>query len=233
MDVPKYEMVKNYIKHLIMDGTVGYGEKLPSEYELMDKFNVSRHTIRKAFGELSNTGYIYKKQGMGTFSCYKHNEKPKQIIAVLSTYISSFVFPSIIAGIEEVLSEEGYMMLLSNTNNTKEKEAQFLSNILEYNVVGMIIEPTKSSAGNTNEKLFDEIKRRDIKTVFINAMYEDFSSPYVLLDDVRGGFMATEYLLQLGHRNIAGIMKTDDRQGGGQDKRHDRRHEEVWRNAQS
>jgi GntR family transcriptional regulator, arabinose operon transcriptional repressor len=213
MDIPKYEMVKNYIKHLLMDGTVSYGEKLPSEYELIAKFNVSRHTIRKAFAELSNTGYIYKKQGKGTFSSYKHNEKPKQIIAVLSTFISSFVFPSIIAGIEEILSDEGYMMLLSNTNNTKEKEAQFLTNILGYNVVGMIVEPAKSAIGNPNLKLFNEIHKGNIKTVFINSVYEDFSSPYVLLDDIKGGFIVTEYLIQLGHRKIACIMKTDDKQG--------------------
>ncbi len=213
MNIPKYEMVRNYIKNLLVSGTVLHGEMLPSENELISKFNVSRHTIRKAFGELSSTGYIYKKQGKGSFSNYKPNEKPKQIIAVLSTFISSFVFPSIIAGIEQVLSDEGYMMLLSNTNNTKEKEAQLLTNILEYNVAGMIIEPAKSAGRNTNHKLFVEIRKRNIKTVFINAVYEDFSSPYVLLDDIRGGFMATEYLIHLGHRKIASIMKTDDRQG--------------------
>ena len=213
MNIPKYEMVRNYIKNLLVSGSILHGEKLPSEHELMAKFNVSRHTIRKAFAELSNTGFIYKKQGMGTFSNYKSNEKPKQVIAVLFTFISSFVFPSIIAGIEQVLSDEGYMMLLSNTNNTKEKEAQLLANILEYNVVGMIAEPVKSAIGNSNRKLFDEVRKRNIKTVFINAVYEDFSSPYVLLDDVKGGFMATEYLIHLGHRKIAGIMKSDDRQG--------------------
>lgn len=196
-----------------MDGTVSFGEKLPSEYELIAKFNVSRHTIRKAFAELSNTGYIFKKQGMGTFSKYKHGEKPKQVIAVLSTFISSFVFPSIIAGIEELLSEEGYMMLLSNTNNTKGKEAQLIKRILEYQVAGMIIEPSESAIGNTNLKLLQGIQDRKIPTVFINALYENVSSSYVLLDDLKGGLIATEYLIHLGHRRIASIMKTDDNQG--------------------
>lgn len=213
MDIPKYELVKNYIKHLLMDGTVSFGEKLPSEYELIAKFNVSRHTIRKAFAELSNTGYIYKKQGMGTFSKYKQSESPKQVIAVLSTFISSFVFPSIISGIEEILSEAGYMMLLSNTNNTKDKEAQLIKRILEYKVAGMIIEPSESAIGNTNLKLFQGIKERNIPTVFINAVYENISNSYVLLDDLKGGLIAAEYLIHLGHRRIASIMKTDDKQG--------------------
>ena len=213
MNIPKYEMIRNYIKHLLIEGSVSPGEKLPSEYELIEKFHVSRHTIRKAFGELSSCGYIYKKQGKGTFSNYRHGEKPKQIIAVLSTFISSFVFPSIIAGIEQVLSDEGYMMLLSNTNNEKEKESQFLTNILEHNVAGMIIEPSKSAADNVNQKLWEEVRRRKIVTVFINAVYPDFNSSYVLLDDTKGAMMVAEYLLQLGHQKIASIMKTDDRQG--------------------
>ena len=77
MDIPKYELVKNYIRHLLMDGTVSYGEKLPSEYDLIAKFNVSRHTIRKAFAELSNTGYVFKKQGMGTFRQLQAQRKPE------------------------------------------------------------------------------------------------------------------------------------------------------------
>ena len=105
------------------------------------------------------------------------------------------------------------MMLLSNTNNTKDKEAQLIKRILEYKVAGMIIEPSESAVGNTNLKLFQRIQERNIPTVFINAVYENVSSSYVLLDDLKGGFIAAEYLIHLGHRRIAGIMKTDDKQG--------------------
>jgi GntR family transcriptional regulator of arabinose operon len=67
--------------------------------------------------------------------------------------MSAFVFPGILAGIEEVLSDEGYMMLLSNTNNMKEREAEYLKSILDYNVVGMIIEPTQSAHSNVKDTL--------------------------------------------------------------------------------
>lgn len=212
-DVPKYEMVKNYIKHLLKENIISFGSKLPSEHELMDKFKVSRHTIRQAFSELTSEGYIFKEQGKGTFSNYRKEAKQKQIVAVLTTYMSAFVFPGILSGIEQILSDEGYMMLLSNTNNMKEREAQYLTSILEHNVVGMIIEPTQSAHTNVNIKMLEDIKAKGIKSVFINACYDNFDSSYVVMDDMRGGVMATEYLIQLGHRKIAGIFKTDDRQG--------------------
>lgn len=213
MDTPKYELVKNYVKHLLNENIVTYGGKLPSEHDLMDKFKVSRQTIRQAFSELSSEGLIFKEQGKGTFSNYRKEAKQKQIVAVLTTYIAGFVFPGIISGIEQTLSDEGYMMLLSNTNNIKEREAQYLTNILEHNVVGLIMEPSKSARPNTNIKLIEDIRNKGIKFVFLNAYYDNFESSYVLLDDFKGGYIATEYLIQLGHRRIAGIFKTDDKQG--------------------
>jgi len=212
-NLPKYEMVKQYVTHLLRDDLIPYGGKLPSEHDLMEKFQVSRQTIRQAFGELAAEGLVYKEQGKGTFSNYDKGAKRSQIVAVVTTYLSGFVFPGIISGVEEVLSDEGYMMLLSNTNNIKEREAQYLSNVMEHHVAGIIIEPTISSRPNTNSKLLGDIENMGIKTVFINACYDDFDSAYVLLDDTRGGYTAAEYLLQLGHRRIAGIFKTDDKQG--------------------
>ncbi len=211
---PKYEMVKSYIKHLLRDGIIGYGEILPSEHELMDKFEVSRHTVRQAFNELAIEGLIYKEQGKGTFSKYSKNVNQKKIIAVLTTCFSGFVLPGIIAGIEEVLSDEGYMMLLASTNNQKEREAEYYKNILaQQNVVGIIIEPTKSAYKNTNLKLLEKIEEKGIKTLFINSYYDDFDSAYVIMNDRRGEYILTEYAIRMGHKRIAGLFKKDDNQG--------------------
>ncbi len=213
-DEPKYEMVKQHVVNLLTQGVVGFGEKLPSEHSLMEQFNVSRNTIRQAFAELTSLGLIYKEQGRGTFSKYvPKNRNEKRIVAVMTTYISDYIFPDIIFGIEEVLSAEGYSMLLSNTNNNKEKETQFLRNIIAHDVCGLIIEPTRSALANINQPLFDEMREKGIQIVFINAAYPDIPGASVLLDDERGGYIATEYLLQLGHKRIAGIFKKDDIQG--------------------
>jgi GntR family transcriptional regulator of arabinose operon len=210
---PKYQMVKDHIKHLLKSGTISYGKKLPSEHELMDKFKVSRNTIRQAFGELAGEGLIVKEQGKGTFSNYMKTNRQKQIIAVISTFISPLVFTEIISGIEKVLSDEGYMMLLSNTDNVKEREAQHLQSVLDHGVVGIIVEPTQSAKENVNLPLLKQITEKGIKIVCMNSLYDDFDSSYVLLDDEKGSYMATEYLLQLGHRKIAGIFNTDAQQG--------------------
>ena len=213
-DEPKYEMVKQHVVNLMAQGVVRFGEKLPSEHSLMEQFNVSRNTIRQAFAELTSLGLVYKEQGRGTFSKYvPKNYNEKRIVAVMTTYISDYIFPDIIFGIEEILSAEGYSILLSNTNNNKEKETQLLKNIIAHDVCGLIIEPTRSALDNVNQPLFDELRAKGVKIVFINSTYPDVPGSSVLVDDERGGFIATEYLLQLGHKRIAGIFKKDDIQG--------------------
>jgi len=51
--------------------------KIPSEQELCDIFGISRPTVRQAISELTNSGYLYKEKGKGTFV-----SKPKSVIDV-------------------------------------------------------------------------------------------------------------------------------------------------------
>lgn len=63
----KYLNIYNELMNLIEKGEISPGEKLPSENELMDIYNVSRDTVRKALELLENNGYIHKIKGKGSF----------------------------------------------------------------------------------------------------------------------------------------------------------------------
>jgi GntR family transcriptional regulator of arabinose operon len=210
---PKYHVVEGYIKDLIDKGELLPGDQLPSENELVRQFNVSRHTVRQALGELGMKGWIYKEKGKGTFCAYRKSVQKNKSVMVLTTYISDYIFPFIIKGIEDVLSSQGYSLILANTDNDKEKEAHCMENFLSHDIAGMIIEPTASALGNPNIEYFKELERRNVKYIMINAVYDDLDPAYIIMDDELGGFRATNYLLQIGHRKIAGIFKSDDMQG--------------------
>ena len=63
----KYVKIFNDIVGKIQDGTYLAGTKIASEFELMDEYNVSRDTIRKALAMLEKQGYIQKIKGKGSF----------------------------------------------------------------------------------------------------------------------------------------------------------------------
>ena len=62
-----HEQVYIDLKEKILGEVYKPGEMLPKEMTLMDIYQVSRHTIRKAMDRLFLEGYIYKVKGTGTF----------------------------------------------------------------------------------------------------------------------------------------------------------------------
>ncbi|MDD3656160.1 MAG: GntR family transcriptional regulator [Atribacterota bacterium] len=210
--IPKYYQLKEYLKDMIQSGGVLPKQKLPSESELIRQFKISRHTVRHAFSELENEGLIYKEQGKGTFCAYRGSKKERRI-AVLTTYISNYIFPYIIRGIEEILCESGFSFSIASTGNDKQREEECMKRLLEQDISGLIVEPTKSARPNLNLKYFQELERRGVPYIFLHATYPDLDSAYIIMDDEKGGYLATKYLLELGHRNIAGIFLSDDLQG--------------------
>lgn len=211
----KYNLVKQEIKSWILEGRILPHEKIRSENELVKHFGVSRHTVRQAIGALVNEGWLYTEQGVGTFCASRDQEEKKKekTIAILTTYISDYIFPSIIRGAESYLSEKGYTIYLASTNNNIDTEKRCLENILTQNVAGMIVEPTKSAITNPNLNYYLTLERMGVPYVMINAYYEGLCPPSITMDDERGGYLSTEHLIQLGHKRIIGIFKTDDLQG--------------------
>jgi GntR family transcriptional regulator len=64
--VPVYRQLAEYLKKQISFGIYKPGDVLPSEAEIIRDFNISRTTVRLAFGLISNAGLIRREQGRGT-----------------------------------------------------------------------------------------------------------------------------------------------------------------------
>lgn len=76
-----YEHIMEQIKILIANGTLKKGDKLPSERDLAEKFQVSRTSVREAFKALQVLGLIDSRQGGGS---YITNDVDNALIETLS-----------------------------------------------------------------------------------------------------------------------------------------------------
>ncbi|NMM64628.1 GntR family transcriptional regulator [Clostridium sp. P21] len=213
----KYEEVEQSIIDWINTDKYKTHEKIPTESELMEMFNVSRHTIRKAIGDLVSKQYLYKKQGSGIYISdwteNRENLKNYKNVAVLTTHISNYIFPNIIKGMEDTLYSESYSLLLSSTNNNVMFENINLKNLLAYEIDGLILEPTKSAYQSPNIGYLNNIISKNVPVVTINASYPEINVPSLRTDDFKGGKLATNHLISLGHKKLMGIFKVDDLQG--------------------
>lgn len=69
--LPVYLRIHDQIKSEIEDGKWRVGDRLPSERELSEKFNVSRMTLRQAIQTLADEGILERKIGSGTYVARK------------------------------------------------------------------------------------------------------------------------------------------------------------------
>ena len=214
---PKYLRLKEEIVSWIAGGRYRPGDKLPSENELSDQFGLSRQTVRQSIGELVQEGWLSREQGKGTFVARLSGERKSaggsRTVGLITTYISDYIFPSIVRGVEAALKDRGYRLLLSSTDNRKDRERESLEMMLSQGVCGLIVEPTRSAEGNPNFDAYMAMQYHGIPLLMINEQYPDLDCPCVKLDDEAGGHLATAHLLEAGHKRVAGFFKTDDLQG--------------------
>jgi len=212
----KHSNVANQLKTELMSGSYEIGDKLQGENDLSERFGVSRQTIRQALGTLEREGLLERRHGSGTY--VKAVRMPKAVdaktICVMTTYIDDYIFPSIISGIDKVLSAAGYEISLKLTRNKSATERANLLSIKNSNICGLIVEGSKTALPNLNIDLYRELG--PIPILFINSYYRQMNPDrlnYIVVDDKSGASKAVRHLVENGHRKINGIFKIDDMQG--------------------
>lgn len=218
---PKYMNIVEWTIDQISSGVFQPKDKFLSEATLGEKFSCSRQTVRRALEVLEQRGHITRIQGSGTYiSSIRSaiNNSPgtrhaSMIVGLVSTFLDNYIFPSIIRGIEGVFSASGIALQLVSTNNLVSGETKALQLMLERRLDGLIVEPTRSALPCANIDLYHTITQSGIPLVLIDSFYPELSVPYIALDDVKAGYLATRHLIEMGHRNIAGIFPHSNRQG--------------------
>lgn len=214
---PKYRKIIDWVYENIKNGKLQYGDKLNSENELSAMFGLSRQTVRHAIDVLEQDGAVNRIQGSGTYiGCNRRQSRQEKYmnIAVISSFVDSYIFPSTLKGIEDVLMKNGYMTQVAFTNDSVARERMILEHLISKdNIDGLIVEPSKSALPNPNIHYYQLLKERHIPIVFFNARYPQLDLPCIALDDQKVARKAVKYLIDHGHQKIGAIFKLDDGQG--------------------
>lgn len=210
----KYLQIANSLQEKIYHGTYSQTGYLPTEMEIAAMYNVSRQTVRHALSILVQNGLIERRQGSGSHIKQNSQSKRSKSIAVVTTYINNYIFPNILKDIQSVLSKNGYAVLVYATQNHVDEERKILQNLLELHVDGLIMEGSKTALPSPNLDLYEKFNKLGIPVVFLHGYYPTLKNVISITDDnFGGGYQLTKYLINKGHRQIAGIFKEDDMQG--------------------
>ena len=211
----KHAALEAWIYNKIRDGTFKAGDRLISENELCDLFGVSRHTVRHALDTLEGEGFLDRRRGSGTYIRFNGGAHRglTNTVGVILSYLESYIFPGILRGIESVMTNAGYSLMLGITYNKVENERRLLEEYMAKGVDGILVEATKSALPNPNIDLYEKLTRTQTPLMFFNCYYRELGCNYVVMDDRKGARMATARLLDAGHRRLGGVFKLDDMQG--------------------
>lgn len=108
---PIYEQIKDGIRKLLLSNAIEPDEKLPSVRELASSLAINPNTISRAYRELETEGYVYSKQGKGTF-------------ASSSVLIKQMRQQELLVKFDDVVSE---LFILSVTREDLDKRMERLS----------------------------------------------------------------------------------------------------------
>ena len=126
--------------------------------------------------------------------------KKSKVIGLVVPQISYFFFPSVIRGIEEIVHNKGYNLLILQSNESYEREVENLNILISNNVEGIL---ASVSLKTKNFDHFQHIIDIELPIVFFDRIIMDLNADCVLVDDVTGSFKAINHLLEKGKKRIA------------------------------
>lgn len=111
-------------------------------------------------------------------------------------------FGSVVHGIELMASSNGYSIILYQTEETSNLEKKAIETFLSARVDGILASVAKETVDLSH---YHELQKRHVPLVFFDRTIDEMNVPSVVVDDYKGGFLATEHLIKKGYKKIAHV----------------------------
>ncbi|RAP75462.1 GntR family transcriptional regulator [Paenibacillus montanisoli] len=219
--IPIYQIIQDFIKNQITSGILKPGDKILTEKELMEKFEVSRITVSNALSGLTKDGWLTRIQGKGSYVNEpeaaapasqpgasagngalqsKEQAESRNVIGLIMPDLSDFFSMRMNNGISKALKKSGYNLVLMLSENSKEREAAAIRELLRMGASGLIIFPVDDET--YNEEIL-RLKLERFPLVIIDRYLSGIETHFIGSDGVEASRLAVNHLYKLGHRDIA------------------------------
>lgn len=138
-------------------------------------------------------------------------------IGVIIPEIVHFFFSTVISGIEDIAQSRGYNVIITQSNESLEREMANIQTLFNNRVDGVLMSISKETS---DDEHLEALKQKGLPIVFFDRAPETMDCSRVTVDDFLGGYQATEHLIQQGYKKIAHLAGptylrlTEDRLNG-------------------
>jgi LacI family transcriptional regulator len=163
---------------------------------LNNHFSVSKKTHKQITETAKSMGYR-----SNLFAKNLRRQKTRTLGVIVHTLNSNFI-ASVLSGIESVANKAGYNLIISQSQESQEKEIINVDTMFNRMVDGLIVSLAFDTTDVTH---FDPFFEKNIPVVFFDRISFGKSSTNVVIDNFKAGYEATTHLISQGCKKIAHI----------------------------
>lgn len=182
------------------------GLAMPTITDVAKRAGVSVSTVSRVLNNHPNVGaevrqrvndVIRELQYEPSRVAQRMRATSSRLVGVIFSDITNPFYIDVLHSIEHTLSQQGISVLISNADSDEEREANFLRIMLNENIAGLIIAPTKE-----NVPALAAAARGGLPIVVIDRRLSNIEVDTVLVDNFQGALTAIQHLIRLGHERI-------------------------------
>jgi len=160
---------------------------------LKDHPHIKKETKRIIVAAAKELGYRQNKFASNL------RQKHTNTIGVVVPKLNSYFMATVIAGVEKITSENGYGLIISQSQESWKKEISCISTLFNSRVDGLLV----SLAFDTkNMDHFKMLLNKDIPIVFFDRVADCIGCMSIIIDNYKAGYEATSHLIEQGCRRI-------------------------------
>ncbi|UEG51560.1 LacI family transcriptional regulator [Mucilaginibacter daejeonensis] len=186
-------------------------EKEITIYDIAKKLNISAATVSRALMDHTSVNVNTKQRVVEAAKemGYRSNQmasnlrkRKSNIIGIIVGNLNSSFMSNVIAGVEKVLSDAGYNLIISQSLDSIQKEVNIAQAMYNNRVDGLLV----SLAYDTeNADHFETFVKRNIPLVYFDRVWPHPKCPGVEIDNVQAAYNVTQHLIEQGCKRIAHI----------------------------
>ena len=127
-------------------------------------------------------------------------ERRSHSIGVVVSEIANNFFSQAINGIESIAYNSGYHVIITQSNESYEREVLNVNHLASRSVDGLLI---SLSSESNNISYLKNLHDKGLPLVLFDRVTEEINTHKVIANNFQGAFEATEYLIKSGHRKVA------------------------------
>ncbi|GAA3413382.1 GntR family transcriptional regulator [Paenibacillus hodogayensis] len=208
--VPLYKTIYTDLKQQILSGKLTPNTPLPLQGEIARQYNTSEITSRRALTELAKDRLIYRVKGKGSFVMEHAGNIPEHAdtgsmdkVYFIHPRSNSHnfnhrFFSDMFEGIHECCERNGIAFSISEVDEDLR--------LPDDRNAGFILLTHVPNAREFSLDTLSRWKEEGHKVVTVHFYYPHLRLPYVISDNLTGGYLSTQHLLALGHERIGIIL---------------------------